>query len=91
MKVGKVFKTKAEAEAFVEGVEYVNDSAIEVLGIRRSIRMGWTVQMIDRDRVKDPPVDQFAGLDAMHRAMKQQGIEAHARAKADANEGRADA
>ncbi len=47
------FKTRAEADAFADGVKYVNDSAIEVVSItRRTGRTGgrpWTVTLRDED------------------------------------------
>jgi hypothetical protein len=44
----KRFATKPEANAFVEGVEYVNDSALEVLGVLKRGK-GWVVRIADED------------------------------------------
>jgi hypothetical protein len=44
-----VFETRAEANAFVDGVEYVNDSSIQVLGIKK-IGYGYQVDVSDNDR-----------------------------------------
>jgi len=44
----KRFATKAEANAFVRGVEYVNDSALEVLGVLKRGK-GWVVRIADED------------------------------------------
>lgn len=44
------FETKKEAEAFVAGVEFVNDSSIEVQGDPVEDKDGeWIVTMIDSD------------------------------------------
>jgi hypothetical protein len=55
-KVRKSFATCAEAEAFKEGVEYVNDSYCEVLGIEEGDG-GFVVVLDDRDYIPDddPP------------------------------------
>ena len=45
----KRFATKAEAKAFVEGVEYVNDSALEVLDVLKRGK-GWVVRIADKDK-----------------------------------------
>lgn len=42
------FKTEAEAEAFRDGVEYVNDSAIEFCGIHFGGMM-WVASFRDED------------------------------------------
>jgi hypothetical protein len=42
------FDTKKEASAFIKGVEYVNDSALEVVGLR--VHNGkWIVEVTDED------------------------------------------
>lgn len=44
------FKTKAEAKAFVDGVAYVNDSAIEVQAPKKCKGRGtWVVVVSDWD------------------------------------------
>lgn len=48
MTLQRAFSTEAEAHAFIEGVNYVNDSAITVLGI--VYHSGdWIVQLEDAD------------------------------------------
>lgn len=44
------FCSEAEAKAFVQGVEYVNDSAVEVKGIKQRKKTGhWIVTVADSD------------------------------------------
>jgi len=42
-------KALAEANAFVRGVEYVNDSALEVLDVLKRGK-GWVVRIADEDK-----------------------------------------
>lgn len=46
------FPTKREAEAFAEGVDFVNDSSIEILRIEKGCE-GWLVEMHDLDERRD--------------------------------------
>lgn len=50
-KVSRFFGTRKEAEAFVEGVEYVNDSSIESITLvpRESAMGGFDVVIEDTD------------------------------------------
>jgi len=43
------FGTKKEAEAFKQGVEYANDSALAVLGVKKT-KNGWAVILQDKDK-----------------------------------------
>lgn len=50
--VNHSFKTKSEAEAFKQGIEYVNDSAVKVIDIRRDKDAGerpWIAVCEDED------------------------------------------
>jgi len=49
--ITKRFKTKAEAEAFLEGVAYVNDSSISLRGVKyESHKEGdYAAQLEDQD------------------------------------------
>lgn len=49
--------SKELAEAFAEGVEYVNDSAIEVIGIEPKDG-AWAVLIFDEDKEFEP-VEKF--------------------------------
>lgn len=46
------FKTEKEAKAFIQGVLYVNDSAIEVHGIVKA-KDKWIVKLTDHDKEDD--------------------------------------
>jgi len=46
--VKRNFSTMAAAKAFAKGVEYVNDSSVEVVGIKKAGK-GYVVCMNDRD------------------------------------------
>lgn len=53
--ISRYFPTKQEAKAFVEGVEYVNDSSIESIEIKPRKTWGDTgfdVLIDDRDRTE---------------------------------------
>lgn len=54
----RLFTTEAEARAFVEGLEFVNDSALSWIGPQREEgEGGWWVHITDRDNPeKAPPV-----------------------------------
>lgn len=84
MKVRREFNSRAEAEAFREGVEYVNDSAVEVLVVRRKGRI-WQVIMEDTDAMPATPKYCVETIDVQLRAKAQQD---HVRAKIDATERR---
>lgn len=43
------FRTRAEARAFVEGVEFVNDSEVEVVKLDLLETGRWQVTVEDRD------------------------------------------
>lgn len=43
------YPTELEAKAFKDGVEFVNDSAINVLGIESRKDQGWIVVIDDED------------------------------------------
>ena len=50
------FATRSEAEAFIEGVEFVNDAAISILGIREIVVNcggGFVVEIHDEDARED--------------------------------------
>lgn len=51
----KRFRTKVEAEAFLEGVDYVNDSSISLLGVKYEPHKegNYAAQLEDQDRVFD--------------------------------------
>ena len=46
------FRTEAEAEAFRQGIEYVNDSSLQVIEIVED-RHGWHVSIRDEDGADD--------------------------------------
>lgn len=48
----RFFGTRKEAEAFVEGIEYVNDSSIEstLIAARKDLMGGFDVMIEDSDR-----------------------------------------
>ena len=48
------FATRNEAEAFRAGVEFVNDSRVEVLELNEE---DWTLLIVDRDDHDDRQVD----------------------------------
>jgi hypothetical protein len=48
MTIEKRFPTRAEALAFVEGVEWVNDSAVKVLSVNQDGEE-WVVLLEDQD------------------------------------------
>ena len=51
-----LFATEAEADAFVAGITYVNDSSVELIGIYEIQGDIWEVQLEDED-VEDDDED----------------------------------
>ena len=49
------FESAAEAEAFIRGIEYVNDSAISIVGEPQPITGGFTVLVDDEDAKEEKP------------------------------------
>ena len=44
------FRTRDEAEAFIEGIEFVNDSTLEIEGINElGDDLGFEVRVVDMD------------------------------------------
>ena len=50
---GFLFATEAEAKAFVAGVEYVNDSSVEVMDMYLQTSGQWHVSVMDWDKDDD--------------------------------------
>ena len=47
------FKTHSEAAAFIQGVEFVNDSSLTIDGGPREMPEGWYVHVFDGDAEAD--------------------------------------
>lgn len=59
------YPTHAEAKAFAEGVEFVNDSAIDILSVEPTPDGGGVVTLEDHDAHDDTETDDQAALDAI--------------------------
>ena len=47
------FRTEDEANAFADGIEFVNDSALEIANIEYDSPNCWAVTIVDRDTDDD--------------------------------------